>query len=55
MNRPRLGLLLSLTLATTAAGTGEDWGMRPKARYPAPAPTKALGGDDWAFRHWYLP
>mgnify|MGYP000896202382 CR=1 FL=1 len=48
MNLLRLTMLLCLTLAVATASAGEDWGMRPKARYPTPAPTKAEGGDDWA-------
>jgi len=48
MNRPRLALLLSITLAAATAYAGEDWVMRPKAKYPAPASTNAVGGEDWA-------
>ena len=48
MNRLRLALLLSITLAAATAYAGEDWVMRPKAKYPAPAPTNAVGGEDWA-------
>jgi len=48
MNRLRLALLLSITLAAATADAGEDWVMRPKAKYPAPAPTNAVGGEDWA-------
>ena len=47
MNRPHLALLLSITLAAATAVAGEDWVMPPKAYYPAPGPTKAVGGEDW--------
>ncbi len=48
MNRLRPALLLSLTLAAATAGAGEDWVMLPKARYSAPVPAAAVGGEDWA-------
>ncbi len=47
MNRPHLALLLSITLAAATAVAGEDWVMPPKAYYPTPGPTKAVGGEDW--------
>ena len=48
MNRRHLPLLLTITLAATTAGAGEDWGMRPRESHPAPAPTAPVGGDDLA-------
>ena len=48
MKRQHLAVLLTIALAATTVGAGEEWGMRPRESHPAPAPSAPVGGDDLA-------